>query len=92
MATRNQILGHSMLLTRLRQREVGQGSKVLIKRHVVINILITSDARQRVVGIAFLYRQTVHNCCAAIETGVVISNLPSGGILVGITTLAAYRQ
>ena len=80
-----------MLTPCLGQGEVGQCREVLVEGHVVVDILVAGDARQRPAVEALGHRQAVHHAGAAVEAGVVICYFPRLHPLVGVTALAAQR-
>ena len=89
VASCHHVLSHGMLTARLGEGEVGQWREVVVECHVVIEILIAGDARERPVVEVLSDGQSVHDAGAAIKAGVVVGYLPGLDPLVGVTALTA---
>ncbi len=79
-------------MTPLRKREIAERQKVLVKRHIVVDILHRRDARKSPAVTSPLQRKSVGQDITPIETRVIVVDLISGKILVGITAVTVERE
>ena len=92
VAANDEILGHRVFTACLSQCEIVVDGEILVKRHVVVQILVAGDARHDEVVEGLAHRQTINDRRAAVKTRVVIGNLASFNPLIGVTALAARRD
>ena len=71
----------------LRKGEIREGKEILVKGHIIIDMLNCRDGGQRKSTPAIIHCKSVIECEATIETGVIIINLSRFDIFIRIAPL-----
>ena len=87
-STRYDIGRHSPFMPLLGQRKIVHRQEILVKRHVVVDILKTSDGREIHRPEMHLCNQSVGNGKTAVETCIVVGYAAGSHTLVWIAVLS----
>ena len=87
-----QVAGHCMLFFLLSEGEIWQWKEILVKRHIVVDILVACHSGEQEFLVLPFNCQSVEKGIAAVETRVVVVDFTGAYKFVGVSALAHYRH
>ena len=85
---KNNVLSHSVLASCLCQGEIGHGKEILVKSHVVVDVLVACNASHCIFFSVYADCQSIGDAVATVKASVIVAYHSKFGRFVGVSPLA----